>query len=137
MLEWNVINNPSINSQFTDLDDRLKVLESGSGGSGGSQGAQGVQGPQGTQGSQGETGSQGNQGTQGPQGENGSQGAQGVQGVQGDSHIPSVTSADNGKILMVVNGVWTLVSPATLYSGSGAPNNSQGNNGDIYVQTNE
>ena len=36
---------------------------------------------------------------------------------------------------MVVNGAWTLVSPSILYSGSGAPNNAQGNDGDIYVQT--
>ena len=51
------------------------------------------------------------------------------------SGLPTVTSTDNGKILMVVNGQWQLVSPSTLYSGSGVPNNSQGNNGDIYVQT--
>ena len=49
--------------------------------------------------------------------------------------LPTVTSSDNGKILMVVNGEWQLVSPVTLYSGSGAPNNAQGNNGDIYVQS--
>ena len=49
--------------------------------------------------------------------------------------LPTVTSSDNGKILMVVNGAWTLVSPSILYSGSGAPNNAQGNDGDIYVQT--
>lgn len=48
--------------------------------------------------------------------------------------LPSVTSPDNGKILMVVNGQWQLVSPSTLYSGSGNPNNSQGNNGDLYIQ---
>jgi hypothetical protein len=49
--------------------------------------------------------------------------------------LPAVTSSDNGKVLMVVNGAWTLVNPVTLYSGSGEPNNSQGNNGDIYVQS--
>ena len=49
--------------------------------------------------------------------------------------LPTVTSSDNGKVLMVVNGEWQLVSPVTLYSGSGAPNNAQGNNGDIYVQS--
>ena len=48
--------------------------------------------------------------------------------------LPNVSSSDNGKVLQVVNGVWTLVSPVTLYSGSSAPNNSQGNNGDIYLQ---
>ena len=49
--------------------------------------------------------------------------------------LPTVTSADNGKVLMVVNGAWQLVSPVSLYSGSSAPSNSQGNNGDIYVQS--
>jgi len=49
--------------------------------------------------------------------------------------LPNVSSSDNGKVLQVVNGVWTLVSPVTLYSGSSAPNNSQGNNGDLYIQT--
>lgn len=48
--------------------------------------------------------------------------------------LPNVSSSDNGKVLQVVNGVWTLVSPVTLYSGSGTPNNTQGNNGDIYLQ---
>lgn len=50
------------------------------------------------------------------------------------NELPTVSSSDNGKVLQVVNGVWTLVSPVTLYSGSSAPNNSQGNNGDIYLQ---
>ena len=51
------------------------------------------------------------------------------------SGLPTVTSADNGKVLMVVNGAWQLVSPVTLYSGSGTPANAQGNNGDLYVQS--
>jgi len=51
------------------------------------------------------------------------------------SGLPTVTSADNGKVLMVVDGAWQLVSPVSLYSGSSAPSNSQGNNGDIYVQS--
>ena len=51
--------------------------------------------------------------------------------------LPSVTASDNGKILMVVNGEWTLVSPTTVYNGTELPNNSNGNNGDLYVQTNE
>ena len=49
--------------------------------------------------------------------------------------LPTVSASDNGKVLQVVNGAWALVSPVTLYSGSSAPNNSQGNNGDIYLQT--
>lgn len=51
------------------------------------------------------------------------------------NELPAVSSTDNGKVLQVVNGVWTLVMPATLYSGSGTPSSSQGNNGDIYLQT--
>ena len=51
------------------------------------------------------------------------------------SGLPQVSSADNGKILMVVNGQWQLVSPSVLYSGQGLPNNAQGNNGDLYMQT--
>ena len=49
--------------------------------------------------------------------------------------LPTVTATDNGKVLQVVNGVWTLVIPSQIYSGNGNPNNAQGNNGDIYIQT--
>lgn len=50
-------------------------------------------------------------------------------------HLPAVTSANNGKILQVVNGVWTLVTPVTIYTGDGTPASSLGNDGDIYLQT--
>jgi hypothetical protein len=50
------------------------------------------------------------------------------------NELPTVTSSDNGKVLMVVNGAWSLVTPVSIYSGSAAPNNSQGINGDIYLQ---
>ena len=50
-------------------------------------------------------------------------------------HLPAVTAADNGKILMVVNGQWALVNPTTIYTGSGTPSSGQGNDGDIYLQT--
>lgn len=49
--------------------------------------------------------------------------------------MPSVSSADNGKVLQVVSGAWALVSPATIISGSGTPSNSTGNDGDLYLQT--
>jgi len=49
--------------------------------------------------------------------------------------LPIVTATDNGKILMVVNGQWQLVSPSVLYSGNGIPNNNYGNNGDLFIQT--
>lgn len=48
--------------------------------------------------------------------------------------LPAVTSADNGKVLQVIDGSWGLITPLTLYSGTGTPNNSQGNNGDLYAQ---
>ena len=48
--------------------------------------------------------------------------------------LPPVSSSDNGKVLKVVNGQWALVSPVTIYSGSGSPDNTEGNNGDIYLQ---
>lgn len=50
-------------------------------------------------------------------------------------HLPAVTSDDEGKIMRVVNGVWTLVSPSTIYSGPYAPDSNIGNNGDLYLQT--
>lgn len=50
------------------------------------------------------------------------------------NELPTVSSTDNGKVLQVVNGAWSLVSPVTMYSGTGAPDNSQGNNGDLYMQ---
>lgn len=51
------------------------------------------------------------------------------------SELPTVSSSDNGKILQVVNGAWTLVTPVTVYTGTSTPNSSQGNNGDLYLQT--
>lgn len=49
--------------------------------------------------------------------------------------LPTVSSSDNGKILQVVNGSWTLVTPVNIYSGNSSPDNSQGNNDDLYIQT--
>ena len=50
------------------------------------------------------------------------------------NELPAVTSADNGKVLQVVNGAWSMVTPVSIYSGSGTPDNTQGANGDIYLQ---
>ena len=51
------------------------------------------------------------------------------------NELPTVTASDNGKILRVVSGVWSLVNPNVIYSGSGTPSNSMGNDGDIYLQS--
>lgn len=55
--------------------------------------------------------------------------------IETGSGLPSVTSQDNGKILQVVNGQWALVTPSTIYTGQGAPDNLLGIDGDIYLQT--
>lgn len=49
--------------------------------------------------------------------------------------LPTVDSDDNGKMLMVVNGQWALVTPLMVYTGDGQPDNVLGNNGDIFLQT--
>ena len=49
--------------------------------------------------------------------------------------IPVPTASDDGKILGVVNGQFAWVTPTTIYTGSGTPSSSQGNDGDIYLQT--
>lgn len=51
------------------------------------------------------------------------------------NELPTVSSSDNGKVLQVVNGVWSLVMPTAIYTGSSTPSNSLGNDGDIYVQS--
>ena len=52
------------------------------------------------------------------------------------SLLPSVSQSDNGKVLRVVNGQWVLVTPAIIYSGDGEPSDNEGNDGDIFIQTN-
>lgn len=49
--------------------------------------------------------------------------------------IPDVTTADNNKVMAVVNGEWAAVQKVVVYSGSSAPSSSLGNNGDIYIKT--
>lgn len=94
-----------------------------------------VAGAQGPQGPQGINGGSGAQGPQGPQGVNGDNGVQGPQGPEGPSTIPTIGPGDEGKVLKVVNGVWTLVTPINVYSGSGTPPVATGTNGDLYLQT--
>ena len=48
--------------------------------------------------------------------------------------LPNVTSSDDNKILLVQNGAWTVASPTMIYTGSGTPASTLGNEGDIYLQ---
>ena len=49
--------------------------------------------------------------------------------------VPAFTASDNGKILGVVNGQLAWVTTTTIYTGTGTPSSSTGNDGDIYLQT--
>ena len=52
-------------------------------------------------------------------------------GTTVDSFTTNASAAKTG----VVNGALTWITPTQIYSGSSAPNNSTGNNGDVYLQT--
>ena len=56
-------------------------------------------------------------------------------GTSSQMHLPTVSASDNDKILQVKNGAWSLVTPVSIYTGSGTPSQSLGNDGDIYLQT--
>ena len=49
--------------------------------------------------------------------------------------FPAFSSADNGKVLSVVNGNLAWVTPTSIYSGTSTPDSNTGNNGDLYLQT--
>ena len=49
--------------------------------------------------------------------------------------LPTFSGADNGKILGIQNGQLAWITPTTIYTGTGTPSSSQGNNADIYLQT--
>ena len=50
-------------------------------------------------------------------------------------HLPNVSNSDNGKVLVVRNGQFVLETPSIIYTGQDTPNNSIGNDGDLYLQT--
>lgn len=56
-----------------------------------------------------------------------------------DSRLPDVTSSNEGEVLMVVNGAWSVeeLSFCTYYTGTSNPSSSLGNNGDLYLQIDE
>ena len=56
-------------------------------------------------------------------------------GTSSQMHLPTVSASDNGKILQVKNGAWSLETPVSIYTGSGTPSQSLGGDGDIYLQT--
>jgi hypothetical protein len=47
-------------------------------------------------------------------------------------HLPTVSASDNGKILIVRDGVWVLEEPSTITYSSSEP--SGGKDGDIWIQ---
>lgn len=53
------------------------------------------------------------------------------------AELPAVTSGDDNKVLQVVNGIWQVVTPLVVWSGSDTPSSGVGNNGDLYIQTAE
>jgi len=49
--------------------------------------------------------------------------------------LPSVTSEDDGKVLMVSGGAWIVSPVVNIYTGSETPSQTLGKDGDIYLQT--
>lgn len=57
--------------------------------------------------------------------------------LESSKELPDYNSTNNGQFLGVVNGSLAWVTPITIYTGTGSPDASTGNNGDIYIQTSE
>lgn len=57
-----------------------------------------------------------------------------IREISGSTGLPDVTAADDGKILRVQSGAWAMVDPTVIYTGSGTPASTLGNEGDIYFQ---
>ena len=100
-------------------------------------GARGIQGQKGDKGDKGDTGANGLDGEDGEKGEKGEKGDKGDKGDQGltpyigtngnwwigendtgvsanHKELPTVTTDDNGRVLGVVNGAWTKITPAAV-----------------------
>ena len=60
-----------------------------------------------------------------------------VLNLESSKELPPYSSSNNGQFLGVVNGSLEWVTPITIYTGTGSPDASTGNNGDIYIQTSE
>ena len=50
------------------------------------------------------------------------------------SILPAVDETSNNKILQVVNGVWSVVTPTAIYVSAAEPSNETGEDGDLYMQ---
>ena len=59
-----------------------------------------------------------------------------ISGVSSEMHLPEVTSGNNGEILKVIDGEWAFSDSSVIWAGTSTPDNSLGNNGDIYLMTN-
>lgn len=57
--------------------------------------------------------------------------------LESSKELPPYSSSNNGQFLGVVNGSLEWVTPITIYTGTGSPDASTGNDGDIYIQTSE
>ena len=57
--------------------------------------------------------------------------------LESSEELPPYSSSNNGQFLGVVNGSLEWVTPITIYTGTGSPDASTGNDGDIYIQTSE
>lgn len=57
--------------------------------------------------------------------------------LKSSKELPLYSSSNNGQFLGVVNGSLEWVTPITIYTGTGSPDASTGNDGDIYIQTSE
>jgi len=52
------------------------------------------------------------------------------------NELPAYSASDSGKVLSInSSGQLVWITPVTIYTGTTAPNNSQGIDGDIYLQT--